>query len=121
MKNKETSILETEDCKLAHVDYETKRCQSMQEHAGNVARFSRDVCELPELSSIVELAGILHDAGKLGTVNQDDFKNILELGDKVHKHGLDHSTAGGRIVLELLKGEPVSEFISTLIYFHHGM
>ena len=121
MKNKETSILETEDCKLAHVDYETKRCQSMQEHAGNVARFSRDVCELPELSSIVELAGILHDAGKLGTVNQDDFKNILELGDKVHKHGLDHSTAGGRIVLELLEGEPVSEFISTLIYFHHGM
>ena len=56
MKNKETIILETEDCKLAHVDYETKRCQSMQEHAGNVARFSRDVCELPELSSIVELA-----------------------------------------------------------------
>lgn len=121
MKNKEISILETEDCKLAHVDYETKRCQSMQEHAGNVARFSRDVCELPELSSIVELAGILHDAGKLGTINQDDFKNILELGDKVHKYGLDHSTAGGRIVLELLKGEPVSEFISTLIYFHHGM
>jgi len=75
MKNKETSILEIEDCKLAHVDYETKRCQSMQEHAGNVAHFSRDVCELPELSSIVELAGILHDAGKLGTVNQDDFKN----------------------------------------------
>ena len=121
MKNKKTSILETEECKLAHVDYETKRCQSMQEHAGNVARFARDACELPELRSIVELAGILHDAGKLGTANQDDFKNILELGDKVHKHGLDHSTAGGRIALELMKEEPVSEFISTLIYFHHGM
>lgn len=121
MKNKKTSILETEECKLAHVDYETKRCQSMQEHAGNVVRFARDACELPELRSIVELAGILHDAGKLGTANQDDFKNILELGDKVHKHGLDHSTAGGRIALELMKEEPVSEFISTLIYFHHGM
>ena len=113
MKNKKTSILETEECKLAHVDYETKRCQSMQEHAGNVARFAKDACELPELRSIVELAGILHDAGKLGTANQDDFKNILELGDKVHKHGLDHSTAGGRIALELMKEEPVSEFIST--------
>lgn len=121
MKNKKTSILETQECKLAHVDYETKRCQSMQEHAGNVARFARDACELPKLRSIVELAGILHDAGKLGTANQDDFKNILELGDKVHKHGLDHSTAGGRIALELMKEEPVSEFISTLIYFHHGM
>ena len=109
MKNKKTSILETEECKLAHVDYETKRCQSMQEHAGNVARFAKDACELPELRSIVELAGILHDAGKLGTANQNDFKNILELGDKVHKHGLDHSTAGGRIALELMKEEPVSE------------
>ena len=73
MKNKETSILETEDCKLAHVDYETKRCQSMQEHAGNVARFSRDVCELPELSSIVELAGIICSARKTCTVKQEGF------------------------------------------------
>lgn len=53
MKNKKTSILETEECKLAHVDYETKRCQSMQEHAGNVARFAKDACELPELRSII--------------------------------------------------------------------
>lgn len=67
------------------------------------------------------MLGILHDAGKLGTENQDDFKKILKLGDKVHKHGLDHSTAGGRIARELIKEWSVSEFISTLIYFHHGM
>ncbi|WP_244093726.1 CRISPR-associated endonuclease Cas3'' [Blautia schinkii] len=93
----------------------------MQEHAGNVVLFLSNVCELPELKNLVELAGILHDAGKLGTKNQDDFKNIRKLGDKVHKHGLDHSTAGGRLALELIKEWPVSEFISTLIYFHHGM
>lgn len=34
MKNKKTSILETEECKLAHVDYETKRCQSMYWYGG---------------------------------------------------------------------------------------
>ena len=121
MEEKRKSTLTIKNGLLAHVDYKTKRCQSMQEHSGNVARFSRDVCELPELKSIVELAGMLHDAGKLGIVNQDDFRNILELGDKVHKHGLDHSAAGGRIALELMKGEPAAEFISTLIYFHHGM
>ena len=121
MEDKEISIPETEECTLAHVDYETQRIQSMQEHAGNVALFLSNVCELPELKNLVELAGILHDAGKLGTKNQDDFKNILKLGDKVHKHGLDHSTAGGRLALELIKEWPVSEFISTLIYFHHGM
>ena len=121
MKDKEISIPETEECTLAHVDYETQRIQSMQEHAGNVVLFLSNVCELPELKNLVELAGILHDAGKLGTKNQDDFKNIRKLGDKVHKHGLDHSTAGGRLALELIKEWPVSEFISTLIYFHHGM
>lgn len=39
MKDKEISIPETEECTLAHVDYETQRIQSMQEHAGNVAFF----------------------------------------------------------------------------------
>ena len=39
MKDKEISIPETEECTLAHVDYETQRIQSMQEHAGNVVHF----------------------------------------------------------------------------------
>ena len=34
---------------------------------------------------------------------------------------MDHSTAGGRLIRELLKEKSVSEFISTVIYFHHGM
>lgn len=107
--------------KLAHVDHKSQRCQSMQEHSGNVACFSSSICELPELKSIVELAGFLHDAGKLGAKNQADFRNILARGDEAHQYGLDHSTAGGRIALELLRGTPASEFISTLIYFHHGL
>ena len=107
--------------KLAHVDHKSQRCQFMQEHSGNVACFSSRICELPELKSIVELAGFLHDAGKLGTENQADFRNILARGDEAHQYGLDHSTAGGRIALELLRGNPASEFISTLIYFHHGL
>ena len=107
--------------KLAHVDHKSQRCQFMQEHSGNVACFSSRICELPELKSIVELAGFLHDAGKLGTENQADFRNILARGDEAHQYGLDHSTAGGRIVLELLRGNPASEFISMLIYFHHGL
>ena len=65
MKDKEISIPETEECTLAHVDYETQRIQSMQEHAGNVVLFLSNVCELPELKNLVELAGILHDAGSL--------------------------------------------------------
>lgn len=55
--------------------------------------------------------------------NQDDFKNILRYGNEVHKHGLDHSTVGGRLCRELIqeKDWPVTEFVSTVIYFHHGV
>lgn len=107
--------------KLAHVNYKTQEEQSMKQHAEHVASFARNVCQLPELENLVELAGILHDAGKLGSENQEDFKKILKFGDTVHKHGMDHSTAGGRIAWEVMSAWPVSEFISTVIYFHHGL
>ena len=106
---------------LAHVDYETQSFQLMTEHAGNVAFFSKNSCQLQELKSLVYLVGILHDAGKLGTENQQDFENILKSGNQVHRQGLDHSTAGGWIAREIIKEWPVSEFISTVIYFHHGI
>lgn len=105
----------------AHVDYETKRIQFAEEHFGNVADFSTKICPIPELKNLVYLIGLLHDAGKLGCENQKDFENILKEGDHVHKHNLDHSTAGGRIARELLKEKTVSEFLSTVIYFHHGI
>lgn len=107
--------------KLAHVDYESGRQQTMKAHADNVASFAEHVCTLSELKPLIKLVGLLHDAGKLGRENQEDFENILKEGDDVHKAGLDHSTAGGRLGQELIKEWPVSEFISTVIYFHHGV
>lgn len=119
MENKIEKVLRKRD--LAHVDYETQRCQHMKTHAENVALFAGDACQIPEWRPLIELTGLLHDTGKLGTENQDDFENILKLGNEVHKHGIDHFTAGGILAQELIKEWPVSEFISTLIYFHHGL
>ena len=106
---------------LAHVDYESGRYQTMKEHSENVANYAAETCSLSELKILVSLIGMFHDVGKLGRENQEDFKRILQYGDDTHKHGLDHSTAGGRLIRELLKEKSVSEFISTVIYFHHGM
>ena len=121
MKTDEKNTLMLDNGMFAHVDYKTKRCQSMKEHADNVAQFSEDICEIKDLKNIVRLAGILHDAGKLSIANQNDFKEILKIGDKAHKKGMDHSTAGGRLICELDENDLMSEFISTLIYFHHGV
>lgn len=119
MDKENTKIQITEN--LAHVDYESGRCQSMKEHLENIAFIAENSCSLKELKPLLVLIGILHDIGKLGRENQEDFKNILVQGDESHKHGLDHSTAGGRLAQELIKEGPVAEFISTVIYFHHGM
>ena len=106
---------------LAHVDYESGRYQTMKEHSENVANYAAETCSPSELKILVTLIGMFHDVGKLGRENQKDFEKILQYGDDAHKHGLDHSTAGGRLIRELLKEKSVSEFISTVIYFHHGM
>lgn len=106
---------------LAHVDYESGRYQTMKEHSENVANYVAETCSLSELKILVSLIGVFHDVGKLGRENQEDFERILQYGDDTHKHGLDHSTAGGRLIRELMKEKSVSEFISTVIYFHHGM
>ena len=106
---------------LAHVDYESGRTQTIGRHIENVVSFVEDACPLQELKSLTILISILHDIGKLGKENQEDFVNILEHGEEAHKHALDHSTAGGRLIQELIKAGPVSEFISTVIYFHHGI
>lgn len=106
---------------LAHVDYESGRYQTMKEHSENVANYAVETCSLSELKRLVTLIGLFHDVGKLGRENQEDFEKILQYGDDAHKHGLDHSTAGGRLIKELFKEKSVSEFISTVIYFHHGM
>lgn len=119
MGNKENQNLKAQY--LAHVDFAVGRKQFAEEHFGNVASFAERVCPLPEIRTLAYLTGILHDAGKLGEENQKDFQNILELGDQVHKHNLDHSTAGGRILEELLKEPIVSEMLSDVVYFHHGV
>lgn len=106
---------------LAHVDYKTQRCQSMREHTENVANFASDMCQIDDIKNIEKVIKRLHDLGKLGLENQQDFHNILKYGEEVHKQGLDHSTAGGRILAELIGDKHASEFMSTIIYFHHGL
>lgn len=106
---------------LAHVIYETGRKQLLEEHLKSVAEFAGKICPLPELKNLSYLMGILHDIGKAGTENQDDFKAILRYGENAHKHNLDHSTAGGRIAYDLTVNHKVAELLGVVIYSHHGI
>lgn len=106
---------------LAHVNYKTQTCQSMRTHIENIVNFYEEICKIDDIKNIRNITARFHDIGKLGKDNQEDFNNILEYGEEVHKHNLDHSTAGGRLLMELLGNNHASEFMSTIIYFHHGL
>ena len=113
-------VLSESEC-LAHVIYETGRKQFLEEHLKNVAEFAEKICPLPELKVISYLCGILHDIGKAGAENQDDFQAILKYGEGAHKHNLDHSTAGGYIVYDMAITGRIAELVSIVVYSHHGI
>lgn len=109
------------DIYLAHVDFETGRTQSFQEHTDNVTSYAKSICPMEEIQKLVEAAALFHDAGKLSDEIQKDFQNILQKGDQAHRNDLDHSTAGGRMIWEMMRQKTAAELLSTVVYSHHGL
>ena len=100
---------------LAHVDYKNQRTQSIKEHLDNTTEFAKSICPLSNLKNIIEAECELHDVGKLRGKFQTDMLDVLKLGDDAHKGGIDHSTAGGRLVRELMGENGFSDLLSLLI------
>ena len=98
-----TNENKTSDIYLAHVDFETGRTQSFQEHTDNVTSYAKSICPMEEIQKLVEAAALFHDAGKLSDDVQKDFQDILKKGDQAHRNDLDHSTAGGRMLWKMMR------------------
>ncbi len=68
---------------------------------------------------------LLHDVGKLSDEFYMYMKNILEKNEDTKQGQINHPSAGGRILKEIIgnkKGErKLYEFISYAIYSHHGL
>ena len=52
---------------LAHVDFETGRTQSFQEHTDNVTSYAKSICPMEEIQKLVEAAALFHDASEIIT------------------------------------------------------
>ncbi len=90
--------------------------QPLIEHLQKTAEMARAFGEFAHVGDLAYIAGLTHDLGKYS----QEFQKRLEGGQRV-----DHSTAGAKELLALLKGTPQESMASLLAYpitgHHAGM
>lgn len=117
---------------LAHIAVENqiseRRVQTCTEHARSVATLAKGYLSPMGLSSVGELAGLLHDLGKF-TEEFNTYLDKASRGEKVTKGSVIHTFAGVRYMLEqyhskrgnLTFGDLAAELIAVSIGSHHGL
>lgn len=120
MSNLEYTTVE-EQIYIAHLYPDHTEGQSVAEHNRAVSAISEKICPAKELTNIVKLAGILHDAGKYGPKFQDYMRKIKEGTESYYRGEANHSTAGGLLLRELSKSSNLTDVLSVVIFSHHGL
>jgi CRISPR-associated endonuclease/helicase Cas3 len=117
---------------VAHCRKSDSEIQSVRTHLEKVGRLSRNFAGKLDLSEIGELAGLLHDAGKVSEQFQQYIKSATgvldpDLDDEYveteHLKGkIDHSTAGAQWIWEQLKDSDsvTAQAIALCIASHHS-
>lgn len=105
----------------AHIREKDGQFQTVAEHCENVSEIARRYGERIGISTICEIAGLLHDIGKLIR----KFNEYIHGENTCRRGEIDHSFAGARYIRELTaddkKLRPVGRFIGRVILSHHGL
>lgn len=105
----------------AHVDADSKKTQTIQDHLFGTMRYAKANCPLKGFVHIAILIALMHDVGKLSKEFQAYMNDILTYGFKIRKQIIDHSSAGGWLIRKIIgKDNAAAVFLSTIIYAHHG-
>ena len=81
---------------LAHRIPETGRHQTLEEHSKTVSLLAKKYGADIGLSSLAELSGLMHDAGKA----KETFQTYLNTNDTSQRGKINHSTAGAKYLME---------------------
>ncbi|MBY0757725.1 CRISPR-associated helicase Cas3' [Sellimonas caecigallum] len=119
-KRKQSAFLQN-DSYLAHVVLKNRTTQSVSEHLLGTMELAEKNCPLEILKNIVISEALLHDAGKLSEEFFEYMDDIRKNGKAARRRTIDHTSAGGRILESIIGVKMLSEFISTVIYSHHGL
>lgn len=108
---------------IAHIRETDQEVQTVGSHSRGVMKLAEKFSSGMNFSSIMRLAALLHDAGKMN----GDFNNYIKGETHFRRGDIDHSYAGAKYIMELSQSvevENVSEtalFIARIIVSHHGL
>ncbi|WP_031424592.1 CRISPR-associated helicase/endonuclease Cas3 [Exiguobacterium sp. NG55] len=109
---------------IAHVRSSDHAIQTVKEHLLDAQELAEKWGNSLRISKVCGLAALLHDLGKYSDAFQDYIRRATA-GEKVTRGEVDHATAGGRLLFDMLKGTSVTkqllaEIVSNAIISHHG-
>lgn len=108
---------------IAHVRSDDGEIQSIRQHLLETKVLAEAWGASLGLSNVCGLAAVLHDIGKYSDAFQSYIRRAVA-GEKVRRGEVDHATAGGRLLFDMLKGETATqllgEIVSNAIISHHG-
>lgn len=116
------------NCMYAHIkiDGDNIISQTVEEHLENTAKIGCQTGKVIGIENMAFLACFFHDMGK----NKKEFNNYITdtaIKGIVRKKGeIDHSTAGGQYLYNMLKSdsfanELLAELLTTAVFSHHGL
>lgn len=109
---------------IAHVRSSDHAIQTVKEHLLDAQELAEKWGNSLRISKVCGLAALLHDLGKYSDAFQNYIRRATS-GEKVTRGEVDHATAGGRLLFEMLRGTSVTkqllaEIVSNAIISHHG-
>ena len=113
---------------IAHIRKSDNKIQTVEQHLLEVKNLAESYGERVNVAHVTGLAGMLHDLGKFTEEFSTYIKKAVENPDNPPKRGsVDHSTAGGMFLYELLhkngsstNEKILAELVGNAIISHHG-
>lgn len=115
------SLFLCEDSYVVHVNPDTGKTQNMKSHQENCMFLAEQNCPLPILQNLVKVSILLHDSGKLVQEFYDYMEDVRKNGKNARKRQIDHASAGGRMIENMVGDILLSQLAGTAIYSHHGI
>lgn len=111
---------------IAHIRASDGAEQRLVDHLKEVQALAEKIGQKIGLPHVTGLAGMLHDMGKFSHAFQEYIREAAANPENPPKRGsVDHSTAGGKFLLEHFhQGDPITfiltESVANAIFTHHG-